>query len=498
MKHKIVLIHPYLSLSNINFLSEPLGLAYISAVLKKEDYDVKVLDCFAENFSGTIGENDGAKRRGLSDEAIIQKIKEYQPGFIGIQSNFTELYIDSLNIAKLIKKTFPEKKIILGGSHATFDHAEIIKEESIDYIVRGEGEVTVVELINSLTGRTKTALSDIDGITFRKVGKVQVNKNREFIKDLDTLPLPDYKSLRMDVYLQNAHKVFGYSMSSPVAAMVTSRGCPYDCIFCSTKNMWERRWRSHSPERVVEQIKLLVNDYQVKEIAINDDSFLVNLKRVEKICDLIIQENIKVNLIFPPGLTVWTLSNNIIDKLIKAGLYKIYLPIETGCKKTLEFIKKPVDLDKTRDTINYLNAQGVFTHAYFIIGFPFETKEDIQETLDYAYSSNVDYIDFYIAQPVKGSEMYDIYKQEGILDKVENYSNVYGSKYNTVNFTAEEMNSIRDNAQRNYMKTVLKRACNPLFFLKYILPKILSLRNLLYLSKNMFGIVLPVILPKKL
>ncbi|MFA5406140.1 MAG: radical SAM protein [Candidatus Nanoarchaeia archaeon] len=457
-------------------ITEPLGLAYISAVLKKNGHKVKIIDCIALNQNKVTRIKKDLYRVGINNKNIFNEINKIKPDIIGISSNFTIHKDDALNLAKVLKDNFKSIKIILGGVHPTMEHENLIKLNYIDYIIRGEGEITTLELLNAISN--KKSLKNVLGLTYKSNGRVIINKDRPLINNIDTLPLPDRDALDMDFYMKNGKETFYYALNQPICTMVTSRGCPYNCIFCSTKTMWRRRWRPHSAKRVFKEIMELHNKYGAKEIVIYDDSFILNKKRVKEVCNLIIKANLKITLNAPAGLSVWILDEETIDIMKKAGFYRMCMPIESGSENTLKFIGKPVDLEKTKRLIRYMNKKGIWTTANFIIGFPYETRDDIEKTIKYACESGIDHAIFYIAQPYTGTELYDIYKKEGLLNSEIPDAETSYAYYPTKKFSESELNKLVGEARQRFYKTRIKHILNPIFFCSNILPKLMSFNNL--------------------
>lgn len=485
---KILLIHSYVtSDSPHTVLTEPLGLACLAAYLSQ--HDVRILDLYASGFQ-EVKKVDSLFRRGLSDkEKIISIVADSNPDIIGITCNFTAYASDALEVAKIAKESRRDCLVVLGGAHASMEAENILREHDyVDVIVRGEGEVTFSELAGSVDEGVD--FYNIDGLTYRdENGAVRSNPKRPLLADIDSLPVPDRSQLPMDVYRQTNSASMVFAKREPIATIVTSRGCPFDCVFCSTKVVWERKFRPRSAEKVVEEIEMLVDAYRVREIAIMDDQFIIDRARVHKICDLLIDRRLDVTLTVPSGTSIWLADEALLRKMRKAGFYRLCFPIETGNQNSLKFIRKPIDLAKAKETIRLANRIGIWTQGNFIIGFPYETREEIQSTIDYAFRSGLDYALFFIAKPYAGSEMFDIFKKEGLLTEIARGSNIETANYDTKTMRASELQSIRDRASNKYLVVKALYYLNPINFYNYLLPKISSKEDLVYAAKILFGIV---------
>lgn len=495
---KILLIHTYITSDPKEFiqvLSEPLGLISLATYIEtqfKNEVEIEILDLYAMGFNKVRKRNNGRQTRGKSDEKeIIDLIQKRNPEIVGIHCNFTGYVNDAVEVAEIVKKALPKTVVVMGGAHASYDSENMLDKHScIDYIVRGEGEITFYELTKAIMNGK--GVDSTYGITYRdRDGKVFMTPNRELIKDIETLPIPNRKYIDMKIYAYLNKKSFPLAMRNPVATIMASRGCPYNCIFCSTKNMWGRIWRGRSPKSIILEIEDLIINYGVKEIAFYDDQFLIDKKWVNEICDLIIEKKYGIFLSLPAGTSVWIADENLLKKMKKAGFYRLNLPVESGNLNSLKFIRKPVKLESVLKVIRYACKIGFWTSANFIIGFPYETKEEIMETIDFAYRCGIDYPFFFIARPFSGSEMYDIYKKEGLLkNEGETSSSVFVAKSCTLHCTAEELMKIRTDAEKGFIKHKFRWCLNPSNFVNYVLPRFSSLNDIRYCMKILLSLIL--------
>lgn len=485
---KILLIHPYITSDGRDtVLTEPLGLAYLAACLT--EHEVKIIDLYAMGFN-ELTEVDGLFRRGISEEKkIAEMIKAFSPDVVGITCNFTSYAPDAYEVAQIAKSSINKTLIVLGGAHASMNSEEVLGENKcVDVVVRGEGEITFRELIEAHDAGRE--LNNIAGITYREPdGEIISNPKRPLISDLNVLPMPDRSKLQMDTYLNINSMSMPFAKREPVATLMTSRGCPFNCIFCSTKVVWERKFRPRTAENVISEIEHLVSAYGVREIAIMDDQFVANKARVHQICDMLIEKRVNVTISIPSGTSVWIVDEALLRKMRKAGFYRLCFPIETGNLNSLRFIRKPIDLQKAKETIKLANRLGFWTQGNFMIGFPYETREEIQETIEYAYQSGLDYALFYIAKPHAGSEMYDIFEQEGLLPEIARGANHENSYYDTKTMTAFELQDLRDKASNGYLWAKLSSYLNPINFCSYVLPKVSSPEGFMYGGKAISRII---------
>lgn len=486
---KFLLINPPISGYNERdlFGSEPLGLAYLAGYLESRSESVDILDCFALGMHQIYRWN-GYLRKGLTNEQIRLHLKDIQPTVVGIHSNFTMYYPDAREVAQIVRETIPNCRIIMGGAHATMEAESIVASGAADIVVRGEGEMTIFELLQAF--KNNSALSDVLGLTYRNDdGRVLKTADRPLWKQIEELPFPAWHKLNMDIYAKYSRQSSPFSMNHPTASLITSRGCPFDCVFCSTKNMWRKKWRADSAEKVVAEIEYLVQHYGIKEIIIQDDNFIADKRRVHKICDLLIERKLGVTLHDPAGFTVWTVDEPLLAKMKKAGFYRVLFPVETGSEKTMTYINKPVKLSEVPAKVAYASRLGFWTQSNFIIGFPYETREDILQTIKYAFDSGFDFAAFLIAQPFAGAEMYNTFRDEGLMDgaRMDKRSIYYKTQFNTKHLKAEEIQELRDYAARNYLRHRLIKLANPIYFFRYFWPKINSWQKFVYFLRISIG-----------
>lgn len=486
---KILLIHPYFSYQQGEYLvnfSEPLGLLCLATYVRRyfeNSIAVEILDLYALGHSSFTPAGDKIAR-GISDKrTIVELIRKHSPDLIGVHCNFTGYINDALEVVEAAREAAPAAPIVMGGAHASSHAEQILKTfAGVDFIVRGEGEETFSELIACLRDG-KTLFSNVRGLAFRGTEGVVISPDRPLIPSLDSLPMPDRTLIDMDVYKKLNSQLIT-AMQTPIATIMASRGCPYNCIFCSTKNMWKRHWRARSPQRVIEEIDRLVADYGIREISFCDDQLIGNPDWVSDLCDLIIGRNYRLSLTLPAGTSVWLCSPELLAKMRKAGFYRLNLPVESGSPNTLKFIRKPVHLPDVLKVIRQANQLGFWTTANFIIGFPYETREEIEETIRFAYDCGVDWPVFLIAKPHIGSDMYDIYEQEGLIMAGQGLNSSYfTAMHPTKHFTAAELGEIYKSAVRGYIRHKILWSLKPKNFITHIYPKFATFSGLRYAVK---------------
>jgi radical SAM superfamily enzyme YgiQ (UPF0313 family) len=311
-------------------------------------------------------------------------------------------------VASLAKKLSKDCKLVVGGPHPTMYFQDILKDSNIDIAVIGEGEFTFCDLLEYF--EKGIDISKIDGIAFMRNGKLIVTKQRGAIEDLDSLPFPAWDLIDIDKY----SKVKMISMNAILAGqkymgIFTSRGCPYQCIYCH--NIFGKQYRSRSPKNVFFEIMELYNRYGVDEFHIFDDVFNLDADRAKKICDLILSSKLDIKIAFPNGLRGDIMDEELISKLKASGTYAITYALETASIRLQKMLRKNIDIQKLKRTIEFSDKQGLLTKCYFMIGFPTETAEEIKQTINFACNSALSFSSFFIVTPQRRTELYSLIKQ---------------------------------------------------------------------------------------
>ncbi|MBI4439871.1 radical SAM protein [Candidatus Woesearchaeota archaeon] len=366
-----------------------LGIAYLGSILLKNNHEVKVID-------GRIN--------SYSDQEILRTAGDWRPELIAVSSTSSQIN-ESLRILKIIKEEYPEIKNVLGGAHFSGVPAEMMEQNRfIDFGVVGEGEYTILEIANGKD------VSDIDGLVYRKEGNITLNKKREYERDLDKFPFPARQLFDMKKYYGNALEV----KEKPMATIITSRGCPYGCVFCC-KASFGPFFRSRSPKNVLDEMQQLVNE-GYREIHIVDDNFSMDMKRAEEIFDGVINNGWNLKFAFPNGLRADRLDRGLLTKMKKAGVYFMSIGVESGDPKVLKAINKGVTLERIQETVKIARELGIFVNLFLVAGLPESTRESERMTLDFALKIDPDQASLGVVTPYPGSKLYDELFAKGLID----------------------------------------------------------------------------------
>jgi radical SAM superfamily enzyme YgiQ (UPF0313 family) len=351
-------------LGYINLSTIPIGLGYLAAMLESNGVSSSILDM-------------NILEMKISD--LKQKIECAKLDIVGITSMSIN-YPNAIKVAKAIKSWFPETLIIMGGVHATFMYEEILNSvPEIDIIVRYEGEFTFSQLVKAIENGVD--LKRVKGVVFRgKNNKVISTPLRERIENLDSLPFPAYHLLDPPVeeYI-GKHKV----RALPI---LTTRGCPFDCIYCSTTALHGRKYRTRSVSHIIEQIKFLKNKYKINTVSFVDDNFTMQQERVFELCKLIKKEDLSINW----GCSTRTdlLTSKLLAEMKAAGCNNIFFGIESASEKVLKIIKKGVNVNHSKKIVKQAEKLGIKTHCSFILGLPGETAESMDKIIDFIRETN--------------------------------------------------------------------------------------------------------------
>jgi anaerobic magnesium-protoporphyrin IX monomethyl ester cyclase len=338
----------------------PSGLLAIGGYLKKYGYEIKVYD------SGFPSHTSYSEKIEKTNKII----KEYAPDFIGLGFP-TEAFDSAVEIAKMAKESDKDMVVIVGGIHPTAKPEETLSIPFFDFLVHGEGEITTQELLDAIIA--KRDLTKIKGISYKKDGKILNNDSRPEITNVDDIPF-DNRDLLID------------SEKYPKEALGqihTSRGCSYNCAYCSSSIIWGEKVRFRSVTNVIEEINYLYHQYRVKDINFADDNFLLDPERVRALCDEILNRRLKINWRCCARADIHRYFNADLLKLMhKAGCKQICIGFESGSQKLLDAVNRGVNLTNIKETIKMMNDAHIKLHADFIIGLPGETETTLKETFD--------------------------------------------------------------------------------------------------------------------
>lgn len=418
-----VLINPNPAGKGLNSatIEPPLGLAYIAGVLEKNNFQCKIID---------------ANVLGLGYEKILEEIPE-NTKLVGLYLNSFS-YKSCQELAKIIRTERKNSLIILGGPlPSVADSAQLLNEIDCDGLVRGEGEYSVLGIMKNIRENRFPFEGNLSGLTYFNKNNEIISHPVERISNLDLLPFPAFHLLPpLRAYKTRSRKI-------PVAAIVTSRGCPFECSFCS-KDIFKRIATYRSAKNVLAEIDFLVKNYGIRQVDILDDNFALNKPRFLEILDGLIERKYDLALNFQSGIRTENIDEEVLKRMKKAGVYKLAFGIESADENVLNIHKKRLNLKKVEEIVKKAKEMGFVVYGFFIIGLPGETEEAFEKTLSFAKKLDFDVANFCMAIPFVNTELYAMVKERGrfLVDTTRNIdSGFYAGKvfFEYDNYTKEDI-----------------------------------------------------------
>lgn len=380
---RILLIYPNVTSGYGEVENVPLGYAYLTAVLKKHGHRVRIIDT------------------RIDSRSPLEEVKIFKPELIGLTS-MTYGFNVVKDLAGLIKQDDGNLPIVVGGIHPTLCPEEVLKNGNFDLVVRGEGEITLSHLCRAL--QDESPLDDIPGMAFRRDGKIIINESRQSIGDLDSLPFPDYSELNLKRYW----KIF---------TVMTSRGCPYHCIYCSTRKVFGSKFRARSAENVVSEIEMLISKYGVRKFQFCDDNFSFDAERACRICDLIIERGLNIRWNVAQGIRADNITYELASKMKEAGCTIIGIGVESADDQIMKNLKRGTNLRRVTQAIEDSKKAGLSVKSFFIIGCPGETIANTVKDIDYFKKMDIDAPRCSILTPYPGTELWEWVKENNLMSK---------------------------------------------------------------------------------
>ncbi|MFW9898132.1 MAG: B12-binding domain-containing radical SAM protein [Candidatus Thorarchaeota archaeon] len=406
----------------------PLGIILLGTILKEQGHQIRLLD---------------QASNGFSFDDVLNWIKKVDPEVIGI-TTFTVGFLSSIKISQMVKKWNSNVKIVLGHYHPTICAENILKKYNhlVDYCVRGENEYILSNLINYLENDPNREPTNILGISYLFNGKIKHNPDCPINKNLDDLPFPDRSLLNIQ-YRQNLAGI--ELMDSKLATTFFTRGCPYGCAYCAVAKFSNRRYRSKSPERLVEEFSYLASQ-GYSEIAFVDDNFSLNLKNVLKFCKLLRKENLDIN--WHAEMRVDKVTREFFEQMASAGCKSISFGIESANQRILDYYNKNITPDQSLSAIKMAKKAKIdFIIGLFMVGAPNETISECQNTIQFAMNSGVDFFFLNVVEAWPGIPMWDDLVSKGLINEDKNWE----ASIRVMDFTHTEV-------QRNIILGLIRQA----------------------------------------
>lgn len=426
------------------------GIAYIVSALKQNNIDVEIFD---ETIEGNYKE-------------LYELTNSYDPDLIGITA-FSYCLRYAFDLISKIKENF-KYPVVIGGPHVSATKGEVLSDTGANFAIKGEGEVTLIELIRELQA-PQPNFGRIDGLIWRNNSEIIENRDRAWIEDLDSLPFPDYEAFKLERYSYSHHKTL---------PIITSRSCPYRCNFCSVRLSMGPRFRARSAENVVDEIehwyKKGWNSFEI-----NDDCFSFDMDRAMRICDLIIERGLRITYQLYNGIRIDRVNEELLQKMKQSGCILISYGCEAGNDATLEAIKKGFKLNQVRKAVEWTKQAGIKNSVNFIIGHPGETYETAMDSIKFAKTLPTNFVNFYNLVPYPGTDLLEWVKQNAnTLIPIESYLEDISYRDNTPifetkEFTRKERKEVLEKGFALYERTILQfRFGKFLGYLAYLITRI--------------------------
>ncbi len=403
----------------------PISLTQAAAVLREHGHEVRVNDCSVEE---------------IDRQKLAEILADFKPDLLVMNSTTPSLNFD-LTIPPLAKEVLPQVKVAAFGIHVgTLPEDAFTMSQTLDFIVRGEPEMTITELADAL--EKKSAFGGISGLSYRQNGSVFHADSRAFIPNLDDLPFPAWDLIDLDNYkLPFSGRRF--------LMVTTARGCPYDCIYCVAQSYYGRKVRARKPAKIVDELEFLQEKYGVKDFFFWSESFTIIKAAIKELCKEILRRELKIRWVC--NSRVDNIDQELLELMKQAGCWMISYGVESGEQAILDAIKKDITIEQIRRALRLTRKVGFQIAGHFVLGLPGETPQTLRKTYDFACSLDLDYAQFYCASPWPGSEFYNLAKREGWL--ASNNWDEYEQDNSVTNYpglAAEEITRFRNWATRRF------------------------------------------------
>lgn len=398
----------------------PMGLGYLAAVIRNMDIEVRILDSLLEGWNTEEDIDNLFIRVGLPDSTIEEYIRDYNPDLVGINCQFSRQNKIYHQMFSLVKKIKPDCITMGGGAHVTVCPEEILKDKNCDFIILGEAEESLKDFVSKIN--RLEAIEHVDGLGWKKNGELHINEKKNWITDLDSIPFPAYDVMGLEKYtgLEASHGLRHKARFCPV---ITSRGCPAKCTFCSAHKVWGKRYRTRSVENVIKEMRFLRDKYKIEELMFEDDNVTADSKRAKELFARMVNE--KFNFIWdtPNGVGVWSMDEEMIDIMKESGCLNINFPVESGSQNVLnKIIKKPLEIQKVKKLTEYCKKIGMRYGMFLVVGMPGEKLNDIWRSFRFAAKCGCYTPHISVAVPYPGTEIFSIcieknyFSREFLLD----------------------------------------------------------------------------------
>ncbi len=447
-------------------VSMPLGIMYLSSAIK-ESAGVKFVELIDYNIETLNRGKYGSIENFISN--VARDSVERSPDILAVSFMFSFSVEFFRRMMPILREMWPDTTVVVGGMHATNDVHGLLARPDVDWVARGEAELGFAQFIRQMAEGVPPDVRGFFNKTAITGHGTRVLDRCLMVEDLDRLPFPDWDLLDMDAYVNSPYsrkRNFGAAREARMASIMTSRGCPFHCTFCSSHTVHGREMRYRSQENVLEEIRILNKRWDVNLFVPEDDMFTIKKERIVGLLDAIDGLNIEnMEMQFPNALSVNTLDKDVIEALRRAGMSVLTLAIESGSDYVQKhIIKKRCSLDRARDLVAYAVSHDIYVRCYFILGFPGETVENMKETVAFARDLGADWCEFMVAMPLIGSEMFQEFSDMGVLSNDDrSWTGTYRDRsFDTPEISADDLEKLayRANLDVNFINNAKMRSGN--------------------------------------
>jgi magnesium-protoporphyrin IX monomethyl ester (oxidative) cyclase len=390
----------------------PLGLAYLGAILEQNGHEAVIIDSLA-GYDPPTEAVDGLYRCGMTETELVDAARRINPDLIGLTCAYTVQYPTTRSLAQAIRRTM-SVPIVIGGPHCSALPSQTLADGCFDYVVIGEGELPLLALCSHL--EHGTSLEGVRGIAYRDASGNAHQTDKEPMKEVNAVPMPARHLFDMNKYIYSPYSHNGTTLQMPYATMITSRGCPLKCSFCSVHTIWGRNNRTRDAQQTVDEIEHLYRDYGIREIHFEDDMLILNRERMIDICKEIVARDLDITWTTPNGVFVNTINEPLLAAMKESGCYQLALAVESGSTFVLrDLMKKNVSLEHARLVVKMMRELKMGVYFFLVVGMPGETEADVIKTIEYAKEVRPDEAYFSIATPYPGTPLYDHCRERGYI-----------------------------------------------------------------------------------
>jgi radical SAM superfamily enzyme YgiQ (UPF0313 family) len=451
----ITLIRPPLIATQRSYsviIAPPLGLAYVAAALEEGGHDVAIIDALAEAPEARQpAAYPGSVAYGLPNDEIVRRIPPDTQG-VGLSVMFSQQWPHVEALTRAIRARLPDVPIVVGGEHATAAWQHLLEKcPEVTICVLGEGELSAVDVADWIDG--KRPLDDIAGIAIRQEGAPHRKEGRQRVRQPDTLPRPAWRLFPMEEYLSRG---LGHGVNRGRSIpMLATRGCPFQCTFCSSPAMWTTRYVARSVNDVVDEIESHVERYAITNVDFEDLTAFIKRDWILAFCDELERRNVRITYQLPSGTRSEALDREVLEALYRTGCRNLTYAPESGSVRTLVRIKKRVHLDRMLDSMRAAIDVGIVTKVNMIIGFPFEERRDVLETLRFCLKMawiGVEDIPLFPFCPYPGSSIYEDLRARGLVPEMSNeyFASLHFGDLTEVNSVCQNMSTAELSVYRSF------------------------------------------------